>query len=363
MRCLASGSASHRLPTKLYRRPKSLPPATAAALLAGAPDCACLAPCAACRPLGPATSCFCAQESALDTVLACRCRPTKHGGRNCPLLDTFIDRRTAAHRLLNCSGSKRDHITVMITDCPLAPSSATWELGEKLVTSIAQWSEPSTLADTGAAPSWHNRHRRRCSRRTTGGTAKDPRATSSPTSSPPGNTFSPVECAEFSAHVPPLLRSPVLPSPACASAVSLCLALVPRRGRGSGTFLAISGPLRPPPSALAGLLGWSLCAVRPRSVSARHRAAARVVACMRGDRPPLDAGQSAHSLSSAPEPEQPAPRRPGRLPRSPRARRLPLPSVGYGRAARFFGRGGGTASWLPAFSSFRKYFCAWLRTW
>ena len=99
-----------------------------------------------------------------------------------------------------------------------------------------------------------------------------------------------------------------------------------------------------------------------RSWSVRQRAAARVVACTRGDRPPLDAGESVHSLSSPPEPEPSALQWPGRLPRSPRARRLPVPSVGYGRAARFFGRGGGTASWLPAFSSFRKYFCAWLRT-
>ena len=36
--------------------------------------------------------------------------------------------------------------------------------------------------------------------------------------------------------------------------------------------------------------------------------------------------------------------------------------TGYGLAARFLGRGGGTTFALPDFSSFRKYFCAWLRT-
>ena len=34
---------------------------------------------------------------------------------------------------------------------------------------------------------------------------------------------------------------------------------------------------------------------------------------------------------------------------------------GYGRAGRFFGRGGGMSSCCPSFSSFRKNFCAWLR--
>lgn len=36
--------------------------------------------------------------------------------------------------------------------------------------------------------------------------------------------------------------------------------------------------------------------------------------------------------------------------------------TGYGFAARFFGRGGGTTSAWPDFSSFRKNFCAWLLT-
>ena len=42
--------------------------------------------------------------------------------------------------------------------------------------------------------------------------------------------------------------------------------------------------------------------------------------------------------------------------------RLHTDCTGYGFAARFFGLGGGTTSALPAFSSLRKNFWAWLLT-
>jgi hypothetical protein len=170
-------------------------------------------------------------------------------------------------------------------------------------------------------------------------------------SSPLGHTLSPVDRPELSGQVPPLC-SQLLPSPAHA------------RGPLGGCSCSCCAPRRGPrgcaPSALTELPG-SPDLRRPRSPSARARAAARVVATPAphpgAASSPL-AGQSAPSLSSPPEASpRPALPRPGR---SPRARRLA--DVGYGRAARFFGRGGGTASWLPAFSNFKKYFCAWLRT-
>ena len=43
-------------------------------------------------------------------------------------------------------------------------------------------------------------------------------------------------------------------------------------------------------------------------------------------------------------------------------RSSPRSCTGYGLAARFFGLGGGTTPAWPDFSSFRKNFCAWLRT-
>ena len=125
------------------------------------------------------------------------------------------------------------------------------------MTSTVQRSQPSTLARHGrsTALAQHSKHRRISSRRTTGGTAKEPRATSSPTSSPPGNTFSPVECAEFSAHVPSLLRSPVLPSPACATAVSLGPSCPGRSATAehSSQYLSSCNPhLQPWPGCWAG---------------------------------------------------------------------------------------------------------------
>ena len=43
-------------------------------------------------------------------------------------------------------------------------------------------------------------------------------------------------------------------------------------------------------------------------------------------------------------------------------RSSPRSCTGYGLAARFFGRGGGTTAAWPDFSSFRKNFWAWLLT-